>query len=264
MPEGAQLPAAYAVEANGRVLLSHDEGVKRQPASLAKLAAALVTLEAAQVDPALLQAPARVSARAARTGGTRLGLRSGDRLSVSALLAAMLVGSKNDACIALAERVAGNTKTFVERMNHLATRIGMSDTRFADPCGFDHPGQHTTARDLLILARRALAEPLIVDTVGQSAVRIATLDDRREFVVRNTNALLGRYHGVFGLKTGFTRDAGPCLIAAVQRGPSVVLAVVLGGEDRWPVTVALLDEAFDRLTGFPRVGSRSTIGEPDF
>lgn len=263
MPEGARTPAAYVVEADGRVLLGRGESVKRQPASLAKLAAALVVAEAAHADPALLQASTRVSARAARAGGTRLGLRAGERLSVSSLLAAMLVGSANDACVALAERVADSAQAFVTRMNRLAARIGMADTRFVDPCGFDRPGQHTTALDLLALARRALAEPLLADRTALPSVHVATTDGRREFVVHNTNALLGRYDGAFGLKTGFTRGAGPCLIAAAQRGSSIVVAVVLGGEDRWPVAVALLDEAFERLTGYPRVRSRSTIGEPD-
>lgn len=144
----------------------------------------------------------------------------------------------------------------------------MRDTRFVDPCGFDRPGQYTTAADLTRLARAALAEAALVAIVEKEVARIDVrgAGDGREraIVVRNTNALVGRYDGAFGLKTGFTREAGRCLIATARRGPHLVTVVLLGGRDRWPVSVAMLDHAFEQLTGIPRIGSRVTIGEPDW
>lgn len=221
-------------------------------------------LDAEKRWPGVLNQTAIVSARAASAEGTRLGLRKDDRVAVSALLEAMLVGSANDACLALAEHLAGSAERFAGSMNALARTLGMRDTRFVDPCGFDRAGQHTTAADMLRLGRAALAEAAVLRIVEQPFARVVVDDGARALFARNTNALLGRYDGAFGVKTGYTRQAGPCLIAAARRGSAVVLVVVLGSRDRWPVTVALFDEAFDVLTGYPRVRSRATFGEPDF
>lgn len=264
LPEGAALPAAYIVASGAQILDSHAPFARRQPASLAKLAGALIIVNAFAEKPAAMQATVTISKRAAASGGTRLGLRAGEKVATGDLLAAMLIGSANDACLALAEHIAGSSEKFVERMNALAGRLKMADTRFVDPCGFDQPGQHTTAADMLRIAYSALAEPEILRIVEQPAVRVITRNSKRTLTAPNTNALLGRYDGSFGLKTGYTQQAGQCLIAAAQRGSKVVIVVILGGKDRWPVTVALLDEAFERLTGYPRVRARSTIGEPDY
>ncbi len=223
-----------------------------------------MVLDAESKRLGVLSQTAIVSARAAAAEGTRLGLRKDDRVAVSALLEAMLVGSANDACLALAEHLAGSAERFVASMNARALALGMKDTRFVDPCGLDRPGQHTTAADMLRLGRAALADPAILRIVEQQFVRVAVDDGARVLFARSTNALLGRYDGAFGVKTGYTRQAGPCLIAAARRGSAVVLIVVLGSRDRWPVAVALFDEAFDSLTGYPRIRSRATIGEPDF
>lgn len=263
LPDDARRPAAYVVEAGGNILARHADQARRQPASLAKLAAAVVVAEAARANAALLEASATVSAQAAAATGTRLGLRAGQRVAASQLLAAMLVGSANDACLALAEHLAGDAAAFADRMNSLAARLGMTATHFVDPCGFDRTGQHTTASDLLKLARRALEEPLILGLAERTSIRVLPQGGARALSMRSTNALLGRYDGALGLKTGYTRQAGPCIIAVARRDGLTAIAIVLGAQDRWPVTVALLDEAFDRATGMPRVRSRSAIGEPD-
>ena len=268
MPEGARTPAAFVIAVGDRVLRTHRDAVRRQPASLAKLAGALVVLDADRAAPGLLAAAVRIDRAAAAAGGTRLGLDAGERVRADALLEAMLLGSANDACLALAAHVAGDAGRFVSRMNALAGALGMRDTRFVDPCGFDRPGQHTTAADLLRLARAALAEPALVAIVEEEAARIqvdgAGDGAGRALVARNTNALVGRYDGAFGLKTGFTGGAGPCLVAVARRGPHLVTVVLLGARDRWPVSVAMLDHAFEQVTGVPRIGSRTTIGEPDW
>lgn len=264
LPEGAAQPVAYLVASGDRILDSRAPYARRQPASLAKLAGALVILGAAAEDPAVMSTAVTISKRAAASSGTRLGLRPGEQVAAGDLFASMLIGSANDACLALAEHVAGSGAKFVQRMNALARRLKMADTRFVDPCGFDQPGQHTTAADMLRIAYAALAAPEIMRIVEEPAVRIVTRDSHRTLVALNTNALLGRYSGAFGLKTGYTQQAGQCLIAAARRGSTVVIVVILGGKDRWRVTVALLDAAFDSLTGYPRVRGRSTIGEPDY
>jgi D-alanyl-D-alanine carboxypeptidase (penicillin-binding protein 5/6) len=256
-------PRAYVAAVGDRIVAHRAPREHHQPASLAKLAGAMVVLEARRADPGLLQAPVTVSSRAARAGGTRLGLRSGERMLARDLLAATIVGSANDACLALAEHVAGTAQAFVKRMNGIAARLGMTDTHFMDPCGFDQPGQRTTALDMLKLANAALGQPEIVALAQEQSIRVETAGKSRAFTLVNTNMLLGRYSGAFGLKTGYTAQARQCLIAAARKGETVAVVVVLGGEDRWPVSAALLDYAFDRVSPMPRVQDPAAIGKAE-
>ena len=232
------LAAAYAVEVDGTLRFAHAPDVRRAPASLTKLLTALVLLESRFDAERVLV----VSARAAAMPGARLGLATGDRLRAGDALAAMLVASANDACIALVEDAAPSMAQFARRMNEHAARLGMRRSHFEHPCGFDRPRQHSTARDLLHLARAALAVPLLRQLAALPGAQIDTLDGRA-LRFASTNALLGRIDGAVGLKTGATARAGACLIAVVRRGPHTVVAVMLGARDRWYGAVALVDRA---------------------
>ncbi|MGZ5698934.1 MAG: D-alanyl-D-alanine carboxypeptidase family protein, partial [Usitatibacter sp.] len=229
----------------------------RQPASLAKLAAALVVLEAAAARHGLLDGAVVVSASAARAPRTRLGLNAGERVRAADLLAGMVIGSANDACYALAEYVAGSRQAFVRRMNRLARRLSMGATRFGDACGFDEPRQRTTAADLLLLADAALASEALALLARTNRHRFTTLGEAREIEVRSTNPLLDSYPGVVGLKTGFTVGAGPCLILVAREGVTTVTVVLLDAPDRWPLGVSLLDWSFDLASGVRRPLERS-------
>ncbi len=209
------------------------------PASLAKLMTALLVVEAGRADDVVT-----VSARAAGTGGARVGLRTGERLSVSALLAALLLRSANDACIALAEWRDGSEKAFVARMNARAAKLGLAGTHFAGACGLDAAGQRSSARDLAALAERVLRQPALAALAARERMTIRSEGDR-VFALVNTNAMLGRIPGVDGLKTGFTNGAGRCLVVSAERGGVRVLAVLLGAGDRWWDAVAMVEQAFD-------------------
>ncbi len=165
--------------------------------------------------------------------GTRIGLRPGERLRAGDLLAAAVVRSANDACRALADHIGGATAKFVAQMNARAAALGLANTRFVEPCGHDREGQYSTAADLAQLAEAVTrhAEYLRLAALGNLSVR--TRDGAREFRLRNTNALLGRYPGVIGLKTGYTPGAGHCLVALAERDGVRVKAV------------GLLNRAFD-------------------
>ncbi len=236
--------AAYAVEVDGTLRFAHAPDARRAPASLTKLLSALVLLQSRFDTERVLV----VSARAAAMPGARLGLVAGDRLRAGDALAAMLVASANDACMALVEDAAPSMAQFARRMNAHAAHLGMRRSHFEHPCGFDHPRQHTTARDLLHLAHAALAVPLLRQVAALPGAQIETLDGR-SLRFSSTNALLGRIDGAVGLKTGATARAGECLIAVVQRGPHTVVAVMLGARDRWFGTVALVDRAFADASG---------------
>jgi serine-type D-Ala-D-Ala carboxypeptidase (penicillin-binding protein 5/6) len=234
--------AAYLVRRDGVDLWGARIDAPLPPASLAKLMTALLVVEAGRAGEIVT-----VSARAAATGGARLGLRAGERLAVPALLAALLLRSANDACVALAEWRDGSEQAFVARMNARAGELGLARTRFAGACGFDALGQHSSARDLAALAEHVLAQPALAALAARERMTIRSEGDR-SFALANTNALLGRVPGVNGLKTGFTNGAGRCLVVSAERGGVRVLAVLLGAGDRWWDAVAMVERALDPPT----------------
>lgn len=232
--------AAYLVAVDGEVRWERHADARRAPASLAKLMSALLVLEDAGLDDEVA-----VSRNAAAARGSRLGLREGERVAAHGLLAAMLVGSANDACLALAER-RGSTAAFVARMNARAAQLGLRATRFGDPCGFDSDHQHSTARDLARLAERFMAQPQLAALAGSAEIEVATAGRARVFKVKNTNVLIEHFPGTTGVKTGQTRRAGHNLIVLAERDGRRVLLVMLGARDRWWDAHAILARAYAR------------------
>ena len=230
--------AAYLVLRDGAVLWARAPDAPRAPASLAKLMTALLVAEGSAPDAWLT-----VSARAAAETGARIGLRAGERVRVGDALAAALVVSANDACLALAEHAGGSAGAFVERMNRRAAALGLAGTRYADPCGHDRAGQVTTATDLVALTRAVLAVPLLRELVARERVAFATAGGRR-LEARTRNSLLGRVRGLDGVKTGTTEAAGRCVVARAERDGTEVLVVLLGAPDRWWTAAALVEAAF--------------------
>ena len=235
-PGGA---AAYLIEVDGRTLWSQAADRPLPPASLTKIMTALVFLESGKP----LDGVVTVSGRAQRETGSRLGLKAGERLRAAEALAATLLRSANDACLALAEHVAGDKARFAALMNARARELGLTRTHFTNPCGHDEPGHVSTARDLAVLARAAMAQPVFARIVETVDLSIATLDGRR-FALVNGNELVGRYAGAVGVKTGYTPGAGKCLVAIARRGGVEVLLVLLNGRNRWWESVEALDRAF--------------------
>ncbi|HEY5192182.1 MAG TPA: hypothetical protein VII77_09365, partial [Candidatus Deferrimicrobium sp.] len=186
---------------------------------------------------------------ASRETGTRLGLTPGDRMPVIDLLAATLLGSANDACHALAEHVAGSEARFVDLMNARAREAGLRGTRFANACGHDAPGMHSTARDLARLAETAMGNPVFAKMAGLEDGWISTVGAARAFSLENKNLLIGRYRGAIGVKTGFTGSAGKCLVALAERRGKRVLLVLLNAPDRWWKAEEILDAAFAHGAG---------------
>jgi D-alanyl-D-alanine carboxypeptidase (penicillin-binding protein 5/6) len=231
---------AYLLAVDAAPRWAHAAEQPLPPASLVKLLTALVLLE----DPRLLTQLVPVSAAAAATEPTRAGLRAGDALTGEQALAAMLVHSANDACVALVAYAAPDRASFVRRLNARAAALGMHASHFVDACGYDFPGQYATASDLLRLARAAWAEPLIARYAAQPSVELRTRSGRR-YRLANTNQLLGRLPGAVGLKTGYTRAARQCLIALAERGGRQVWLVMLGSEQRWWLAHRMISDAFD-------------------
>ena len=231
-----RVAGAYVVKRDGRVLWAAGEHERHAPASLTKMMTALLVLEQGRLDE-----PVVVSRAAAREGGSHIGLRAGEQLRARELLAATIMHSANDACRALADY---GGPTFVARMNQRAAALGLRNTNFVDPCGHDHPGQYSTAADLARLAEQVLQHAEYRAIAAMHDTTIRTVDGRRRFYLRNTNALIGRYDGAIGVKTGTTGRAGYCVIAAAEKNGSRVIVVLLNSPQRWAVAPRLLDTAF--------------------
>jgi D-alanyl-D-alanine carboxypeptidase (penicillin-binding protein 5/6) len=231
--------AAYLVRIDGDVRWAANDAARMKPASLTKMMTAILVVEALAPGDAVV-----VGKRAAAADGVRLGLRAGMRLPVEHLLAAALLRSANDACLALAERVAGSEAAFVARMNERAVALGLADTHFANACGFDAPDHYASARDLARLADAALDKPRIAAIVARESGTAKTSDGKL-FRFDNTNVLIGRVDGARGVKTGWTRVAGRCLVAMAERAGTRVLVVMLGAPDRWWDAVAMIESAFE-------------------
>lgn len=232
-----QVSAAAAVVVDldsGITLYARNADVPRPPASTVKIMTALLVLRNADIREKVV-----VSANAAATGGSRMGLVAGERLTVLDLLYGLLLPSGNDAAMALAEHIAGNEVAFVAQMNLMAAQMGLEHTRFANPHGLDAEGQYASANDLVRLARAALDYPVFVEIVRTSRARIAGRD------LTNTNELLVSYPAADGIKTGTTDAAGECLVASISRRGHRLVAVVMGSRDRYADARALLNYAQD-------------------
>jgi D-alanyl-D-alanine carboxypeptidase (penicillin-binding protein 5/6) len=230
---------SYIVAIDGDVRWQRAADTPRAPASLTKILSAIVLLER-DWDPGRV---ITVSPRAASLEGTRLRLRAGEQLRAGDALTAMLVASSNDACLALAEDAAGSVEAFVQRLNDRAVELGLTGTRYANPCGLPQPGHVTTARDLLRMADLAMAMPEFASRARLASAEFSTLAGRH-LAIRTTNMLIGRVDGVVGVKTGYTRVAGKCLVALAERDGTRVAVVLLAAPDRWWTAAALIEEAF--------------------
>lgn len=234
-----QVASSYWVEINGTPLWAKQADHRLPQASLTKLMTVFLTLEQAQMEDTITINPS-----ATRETGSHLGLKTGERFRIKDMLAASLLPSANDACHALADHLAGDEASFVKRMNQRAQTLGMRNTHFSNACGHDEINHYSSARDLSLLAHALLQHPSLLDITAQHKTEITTLDGHSRYQLYNKNALIGRYDGALGLKTGYTPNAGKCLVAYAKRGEHEVLLVMLHGHDRWWDAADILDLAF--------------------
>ena len=209
----------------GKILYSQNPDVRIPPASLTKIMSMMVTFDAIRSGKVKLSDQIRVSRHAARQGGSRMGLRAGERVSLNRLLMGMAVSSGNDASMAVAERVGGSGRAFVKMMNNTARQIGMSSSTFKTPNGLPAAGQYTTARDMARLGYVYLKNN--PSALQYHRVRVLK---HRGAVTTNKNPLLGACPGADGLKTGWVTASGYNIISTVRRGNTRLIAVILGAD----------------------------------
>ena len=223
-PELRGQAAVLADLDTGQVLFNLEGNERRPIASLTKVMTALLVLE--ETSPTDVVTVSQEAAGPRIAGISGLGLTEGERIRVVELLYALMLQSANDAAIALAEHVDGTVPAFVERMNARAAELGMTSSHFASPNGLDDVG-YSSARDLSRLTRAAYDASGFADVVATRTHVVRSLDAEPR-TVQNRNVLLWLYPGALGVKTGFTTQAGFCVVAAAEREGIRLVAVVLG------------------------------------
>ena len=236
--------SAVLIEAEtGKVIYSKNPDQRLPMASTTKIMTALVVLENADLDHEF-----KVSKIAVGCEGTSAYLCENDLLTISSALHALLLQSANDAAMALAIEVAGNVENFVDLMNNKAKEIGLSNTNFMNPSGLPDEGHYTSARDLVKLSAIALENPEFAKIVKTKSATVKINDTDRTFI--NHNKLLSLYNDAVGVKTGFTKESGRCLVGAAERDGVRLITVTLSASNDWNDHKNMFDLGFSRLKSY--------------
>ena len=207
------------------IIWGKDEKIRSAMASTTKIMTATIVIENANLNDEVT-----ISSKAGGTGGSRLGLKSGDKITVYDLLYGLMLRSGNDAAVALAEHVGGSVEKFAEIMNKKAEELKLTNTHFVTPHGLDNSEHYTTAYELAKLTDYALQNEKFANIVGTKTTTIYINNQARQ--ITNTNELLGVLNGVVGVKTGFTNNAGRCLVTETKRNDMDIITVVLGADTK--------------------------------
>ena len=207
------------------VLFGKNENSKKKMASTTKIMTATIIIEKCNLTDTI-----EISKKAAGTGGSRLGLKTGDKITVLDLLYGSMLRSGNDAAVALAEYAGGDINGFAELMNAKALELGLTNTHFETPHGLDSNEHYTTAYELALLSNYALNNPTFAKIVGTKNYTITINGSPKD--LSNTNELLGNMEGVYGIKTGFTNGANRCLVTACKKNNMDIICVVLGADTK--------------------------------
>ena len=238
---------------SGQIIFEKDADERRPVASVTKVMSILLTIEALEDGRIALEDGVVISANAAGMGGSQVLLDAGETQTVDVLLKSMIVGSANDATVALAEHIAGSVPVFVNRMNERAQQLGMNDTHFVNATGLPAEGQYTTARDVARMAME-LARHELYYTYSTIWLDEVEHESGRSTSLTNTNRLIRLYEGCDGLKTGSTAEAGYCMAATAKRSGMRLIAVVLGaesGEERFDIAAEMMDYGFANYRRHP-------------
>ena len=233
--------AAVIMDVNsGRILYSKDMDEKLPMASTTKIMTTLIAIESGRLEEKV-----NVSKKASYTEGSSIYLREGETHTVNDLLYAIMLRSGNDASVALAEHIGGSIEGFVGLMNRKAQDIGAMNTQFANPHGLDAPGHYTTAHDLALITAYALKNRKFSDIVKSKKWTIkGPKNENWDRVMINKNKMLWQFDGGDGVKTGFTKKAGRCLVSSATRDGMQLVCVVLNCGPMWNDSSVLLEYGF--------------------
>lgn len=234
--------AAITIEAQTGISLYEKNADEQLPmASTTKIMTALVALENADINQTFT-----VSETACKVEGTQIGLLAGDQISLNDLLHMLMMKSANDAAQTIAENISGSLEAFAELMNERAKQMGLTHTHFENPHGLPSDNHYTTARELALIAAEALKNDTFAQIVSTKKKKL----DYHGLVIENSNRLLSSYEYTTGVKTGFTKAAGRCLVTSAKKDGVTLINVTLDDGNDWQDHTEMFEEGFRRVSSY--------------
>ena len=238
-PTNLSAKAAIVIDqTSGSILFSTSPDFQFFPASLTKLMTAMIALETFPLDKVITINDESTAV------GSSMKLQKGERITVQNLLKGLLIDSGNDAAFALANNYPTGYNGFVQKMNETAFTLHMDHTTYKNVSGVEQAGHLTTARDMATLTKEAMKQSFIRETVKTQTLTVSDVDGQFAHNLASTNQLLGKIEGIEGVKTGWTDDAGQCLITQTTRNGHTMITVILGSNDRFGETERLINWSF--------------------
>ena len=238
----------------GEVVYSKNMNERLSMASTTKIMTAILALEYGAVDK--MQ---KVTTDMISVEGSSIGLLDGDQISLKTLVKGMLLESGNDAANATAHIVGGSIPQFVTMMSNKAIEIGMNSTSFETPSGLDGESHYSTAFDMALLGAYAIKNPEFRSICEDESDVVYYGNPPYRRVFSNHNKLLDLYDGVFGIKTGFTKKSGRCLVSAVQKDGKTLVAVTLNAPDDWNDHIKMYDYSFEKVHSYQLTDNLDSI-----
>ncbi len=229
---------------NGEVLFERNAHKQLSMASTTKIMTSLIALEAASPEKEITVTQEMVSVE-----GTSMGLLAGDSVSLEELVYGMLLQSGNDAANTVAYVLGGSPDGFAEMMNNRAAQIGMKNTNFVTASGLDDENHYSTAYDMALLACESIKNPEFVAICSQKSARLSYGNPPYARTLTNHNRLLWKYEDAIGIKTGFTKKSGRCLVSAAKRNGVTLVAVTLNAPDAWNDHISMFEYGFSQCKG---------------
>ena len=235
--------AAVVIEQDsGKIIYEKNAHLQLPMASTTKIMTAICTIENINTN-----IPVTVSSKAVGVEGSSVYLKKGEVITVKELLYGMMLNSGNDAAVALAIAVSGSIEEFCSLMNETAENIGAKNTNFTNPSGLYEENHYTTAYDLALISAYALKNPLFQKIVSTKETKISMGSDASRYL-KNHNKLLWMYDGCTGVKTGYTKKCGRCLVSSARKDAVTLVSVTLSAPNDWDDHKKMLDYGFSSLT----------------
>lgn len=222
-----------------RVLMEQNANLRRGLASTTKIMTAIIAIEKGNLDDIVT-----VSYKASTVEGSSMWLKAGEKITLRSLLYGLMLNSGNDAATAIAEHIGGSVENFAVMMNEKAAELGLKDTSFTNPHGLDDENHYTTAYELGIITCYAMENDVFSEIVNTKRKTIEGLDNGITRTLKNHNKMLTLYDNADGVKTGFTKKCGRCLVSSATKDGLKLIAVTLNAPDDWNDHRAMLDLGF--------------------
>ena len=220
-----------------KLIFAKDENQVLRPASLTKIMTSILAIESGKMNSVVT-----ITDEMKKVEPTISNFQVGENFYLKDLVHAAMIKSANDAANAIAIYLGkGNKQLFVNMMNIKAKQLGMKNTNFTNPCGFDLGNHISTAKDLMVLTEYAIKNPIFNSIVKLNKYSFSAINTDNKYIVYSSNKLLKDEPYIVGIKTGYTNKAGACLIARAKKGNQDILMIMLNANNRWPNAKRALD-----------------------